>query len=55
MVTVYLDQSKWIDLARALHGRADGERFRDALDVARHSVRMPSGGQGRRAGGRSST
>lgn len=40
MVTVYLDQAKWIDLARALHGRADGERFRDALDVARHSVRM---------------
>jgi hypothetical protein len=40
VVTVYLDQAKWIDLARALHGRADGARFRDALDVARHSVRM---------------
>lgn len=37
---MYLDQAKWIDLARAWHGRADGERFRDALDVARHSVRM---------------
>jgi hypothetical protein len=40
VVTVYLDQAKWIDLARALHGRSDGERFRDALDVARHSVAM---------------
>lgn len=40
MVTVYLDQAKWIDIARALHGRPDGERFRDALDVARHSVSM---------------
>lgn len=40
MVTVYLDQAKWIDLARALHGRTDGERFRGALDVARHSVRV---------------
>lgn len=39
-VTVYLDQAKWIDLARAWHGRADGERFRDALAVAKQSVRM---------------
>jgi hypothetical protein len=29
--TVYLDQNKWIDLARAYHGRPDGTRFRDAL------------------------
>lgn len=39
-ITVYLDQAKWIDLARAMHGRADGERFRDALGVARQSVAM---------------
>lgn len=40
MITVYLDQAKWIDLARAFHGRADGERFRGALDAARHAVRL---------------
>jgi hypothetical protein len=40
VATVYLDQSKWIDLSRAAHGRADGERFRDALAVARHSRDM---------------
>jgi len=38
MVRVYLDQAKWIDLGRAMHGRADGERFRAAFDVARESV-----------------
>ena len=40
MVTIYLDQAKWVDLGRAMHGRVGGERFRDALDVARHSVAM---------------
>jgi hypothetical protein len=37
---VYLDQAKWVDLGRAMHGRPGGERFRDALDVARHSASM---------------
>jgi hypothetical protein len=40
MVTIYLDQAKWIDLGRAMHGRPGGERFRSALDVARHCVAM---------------
>ena len=40
MVTVYLDQAKWVDLGRAMHGRPGGERFREALDVAHHSVSM---------------
>lgn len=40
MVTVYLDQAKWIDLSRARLGRADGARFVDALDVARQLVSM---------------
>ena len=40
MVTIYLDQAKWIDLGRAMHGRPGGERFRAALDVARHCVAM---------------
>lgn len=40
VLRVYLDQAKWIDLARAMHGRPDGEGFRDALDVARHSVAL---------------
>lgn len=39
-VSVYLDQAEWIDLSRAMHSRADGERFRDALGMARHSVAM---------------
>ena len=30
---LYLDQNKWIDLARAYHGRPGGARFRDALDT----------------------
>ena len=40
MVTVYLDQAKWIDLSRALHGHSEGSRFFEALDVARQSVSM---------------
>lgn len=40
MVSVYLDQNKWIDIARAMHGRADGEQYRIALDVAQQSVSM---------------
>lgn len=40
MISVYLDQAKWIDLGRAMHGRSDGEQYQPALDVARHSVEM---------------
>lgn len=40
MVTVYLDQAKWIDLSRARHARVDGQRFVAALHVARESVSM---------------
>ncbi|MGJ4789516.1 hypothetical protein [Leptospira koniambonensis] len=29
---IYLDQNKWIDLARAYHGRADGKKFEKAKD-----------------------
>ncbi|MEF9411941.1 hypothetical protein V4F30_24900 [Rhodococcus sp. IITD102] len=35
MLRVYLDQNKWIDLARAATGNPKGERFRDALDMCR--------------------
>lgn len=35
MLRVYLDQNKWIDLARAATGHPGGDRFRDALDVCR--------------------
>jgi hypothetical protein len=35
---VYLDQNKWIDLTRAKHGQKSGERFADALTVARAGV-----------------
>ncbi len=38
MQRVYLDQNKWIDLSRAAHGRKDGDRFHEALDVARYGV-----------------
>lgn len=38
MVRVYLDQNKWIDLARAAHGHRDGERFHEALECVRASV-----------------
>lgn len=35
MLRVYLDQNKWIDLARAATGHTHGDRFAEALDVAR--------------------
>jgi hypothetical protein len=35
-VHVYLDQNKWVDLARAMTGHAGGARFRDILEIARH-------------------
>jgi hypothetical protein len=35
---VYLDQNKWIDLARAATGRAEGGRFVEALAAARDAV-----------------
>lgn len=34
MLRVYLDQNKWIDLARAAKGTPQGAPFRDVLDVA---------------------
>jgi hypothetical protein len=40
VVSLYLDQAKWIDLARTMHGRPGGEAFRDAFDIARHSAQM---------------
>jgi hypothetical protein len=30
---IYLDQNKWIDLARAFYGREDGEKYKDILDI----------------------
>lgn len=38
MLHVYLDQNKWIDLARAGTGHPAGVRFRDALALARAGV-----------------
>lgn len=38
MFHVYLDQNKWIDLARAATGHRLGERFADALTSARAAV-----------------
>jgi len=38
MKSIYLDQNKFIDLARAHHGRADGEKYKPALEHALHSV-----------------
>jgi hypothetical protein len=35
MLCVYLDQNKWVNLARAATGHPKGKRFRDALDVCR--------------------
>jgi hypothetical protein len=32
----YLDQNKWIDLARAATGHPEGHRFADVLEIARH-------------------
>jgi hypothetical protein len=40
MLTVYLDQAKWIDLSSARVGRANGARFMGALDVARQALSM---------------
>ena len=39
MLRVYLDQNKWIDLARAAVGHPLGERYEDALLLARTAVR----------------
>lgn len=38
VLRVYLDQNKWVDLARAATGHALGTRFEDALVMARASV-----------------
>ncbi|SCF42289.1 hypothetical protein GA0070216_11555 [Micromonospora matsumotoense] len=38
MLRIYLDQNKWIDLARAASGHPAGERFSDVLALARASV-----------------
>lgn len=38
MLNVYLDQNKWIDLARTDHDR--NERFRDVLDLALEGTRQ---------------
>lgn len=38
VLRIYLDQNKWIDLARAASGHPAGERFSDALALARASV-----------------
>lgn len=35
VLRVYLDQNKWVDLARAATGHRDGVRFADALEAAR--------------------
>ena len=35
---VYLDQNKWIDLARAHYGRDDGRRFQPTLERVRTAV-----------------
>ena len=39
MLRIWLDHAKWIDLARAAHGRPDGARYIDTLHVARFAVR----------------
>lgn len=36
---IYLDQNKWIDLARAATNHANGARFRDALTACRAAAR----------------
>lgn len=38
MLHVYLDQNKWIDLARAIAGKAS--QFRDVVDLATEGVRL---------------
>jgi hypothetical protein len=40
MLSVYLDQAKWIDLSRARLGLAEGAPFVEALDVARHALAL---------------
>ncbi|MBT3240310.1 MAG: hypothetical protein HON98_11590 [Chloroflexi bacterium] len=35
---IYLDQNKWIDLARAFHKRPDGEKFLEIFDKLRNGV-----------------
>lgn len=35
---LYLDQNKWIDLARAHNGKPDGTKFRQCLNVVRTAV-----------------
>jgi hypothetical protein len=39
MLLIYLDQNKWIDLAKAAAGRADGQRYIPALAAANDAVR----------------
>jgi hypothetical protein len=39
MIRVYLDQNKWIDLAKAASGRSDGLRYRPVLQAAKDAVR----------------
>lgn len=36
---VYLDTNKWIDLAKASVGKADGKRYADVLEIARYGKR----------------
>ena len=38
VLRVYLDQNKWIDLAKAAHGTPGGERYEDVLALARAAV-----------------
>lgn len=38
VLRIYLDQNKWVDLARAATGHPRGRQFADALTVARASV-----------------
>lgn len=38
MLRIYLDQNKWVDLARAAAGHRLGKRFEDALEVSRAAV-----------------
>lgn len=36
---VFLDQNKWIDLARAYHGRPEGVKYLPTLDIIKRNVR----------------
>src|SRR5664280_1227043 len=38
VLRIYLDQNKWVDLARAAHGHPLGMRFEDALAMCRAGV-----------------